>query len=474
MKKIAILLMMFVTVTITSCKKYLDIKPQFVVGDNLVVTSLEGLEGAVIGGFSQIQSGNLYGGGIIANSELLGDYIAPQGTSIQSDFSLGQMYLHQMNGYNSQAGGMWGDAYAAIQTANTVLQYLPNFQAQNPATCNVLKGEALFIRAAMHFELVRMFAQPSGFTADDSHMGVPIRLTPGTSTTGQNTPRSTVAQVYAQVIADLQAAEALLPADRAATGPSYYVSKYAVEAFLARAYFAQHNYAQAASYATLVINAGFTLNDSIAPTSSTSIYYQSGSATTNETVFQIINTTKNDPGDGYLHGRFNTPPFGTTVPPYAMNTPFVNILLSAKAVNDRRYAQLYRYSFGSYFCRKYDHQYANVPVIRLAEMYLTRAECEAQMSNYTAALADYNMTRLRAGLIADNSSTGAGLIAAIRAERDLELAMEGDHYFEIKRRQGTFDTPGAGPLSWNAPTMVYPIPQQEVNQNKAMVQNPGY
>ena len=484
MKKIGILIMMFVVITITSCKKYLDVKPQFIVGDNLVVTSLQGLEGVLIGAFSQIQSGNLYGGGIIANSELLADYIQPQGTSIQSEFSLGQIYQHQMNAYNSQAGGMWGDAYAAIQTANTALVYLPNFQVQDPNMCNILRGEALFIRAAMHYELVRMFAQPSGYTSDDNHPGVPIRLTPGTAYTGQNTPRSTVAQVYAQVIADLKSADSILAltsiaSDRYALGPNY-ITKYAVEAFLAKVYFSQNNgqamsnYQSAKSYATLVINAGLSLVDSLVPTSVYSTYHQSGPVPSNEAVFQIINTSKNDPGDGYLHGRFNTPPFGSTVPPYSMNAPFISILLSAKAVGDLRYSSLYKYSFGSYFCRKYDHQFSNVPVVRLAEMYLTRAECEQKLGDDANARADYNKTRVRAGLIPDNSSTGAGLLNAIRAERDLELAMEGDHLFEVKRRKGSFNTFGAGLLQWSDPTMIYPIPQQEVNQNKSMVQNPGY
>ena len=479
MKKIAILSLMFVAVTITSCKKYLDVKPQQTFGNNLAVSTLQGLQTGVVGAFSQMQSGNLYGGGIIANSELVADYINPS-TTIQVDFSLGQLYTHQFNAYNSAAGGMWNDAYGAILTANTVLQYLPNFQAQDPTTCNQLKGECLFIRAAMHYELVRMFAQPSGHTADDSHLGVPIRLTPGTATTGQNTPRSTVAQVYAQVIADLTAAEALLPADRKSVGSGTvglnFVSKYAAEAFLAKVYFSQNDYTQAENYASMVLSAGFTLNDSIAPTSTASVYSQLGGVSTNETVFQVINTTTDDPASGTLHGRFSVAPFGSTVPGYSLNTPFATILQSAQAVGDIRYAKLYKKSFGQYFCQKYSPQFANVAVVRLAELYLIRAECKAQLGASDANVrSDYNMTRLRAGLFVDNSTSGAtALINAIRAERDLELAMEGDHYFEVKRRKGSFNTPGAGVLAWNAPTMIYPIPAQEVNANKNMVQNPGY
>jgi tetratricopeptide (TPR) repeat protein len=473
MKKIGILSLMFVAVTITSCKKYLDVKPTQTFGDNLAVSTLQGLQTAVIGGFSQLQGADLYGGGIIANSELMADYIVP-GVTIQSDFSLGQLSSHQMNIYNSSAKGMWVSGYQAILTANTVLKYLPNFYNQDSLTCKLLKGECYFIRAAMHFEMVRMFAQPSGFTADDSHLGIPIRLTPGTATSGQTTPRSSVAQVYAQVITDLQAAEALLPADRLSTGPNF-VSKYTAEAMLARVYFSQNNFSQAETYASMVINAGYTLNDTTVNSYSiVSSYNQLGTTTTGETVFQIINTINDDPSSGTLHSRFNVAPFGSTVPAYSMNTPFITYLKADSAVRGLRYAKLYKRSFGQFYCKKYDAQYANVSVIRLAEMYLTRAECENQLGDDAAARSDYNKVRVRGGLIADNSSTGSGLLAAIRAERDLELAMEGDHYFEVKRRKGSFNTFGAGVLQWNAPTMIYPIPIQEINENSAMVQNAGY
>ena len=472
MKRIVILMVMFVAVSISSCKKYLEVTPQFVLGDNLVVSNLDGLQTAVIGAFSQMASANLYGGGIIANSELLADYVAtsPGSSVVQSDFALGPMYLHQMNAYNSQAGGMWSDGYAAINTANTVLHYLPNFQSQNPTTCNLLKGECLFIRAAMHYELVRMFAQPWDPISSNTQLGVPIRLTIGTTTAGQSTPRSTVAQVYAQVIADLKSADSLLNPTNFPTGSPDWVSKYAAEAFLAKVYFTQSDFNNASTYATKVINnSAFGLNDSVQ-----TVFDELGNNSDKEIVFQIINTVKNDPAVGPLHDRFNAPPFGSTVPPYCMSPAFAPTLQSAKAVGDLRYKKLYHYSFTVFFCGKYDQQYTNVPVVRFAEMYLTRAECEAQLSLLSDASNDYNKTRIRAGLQPDLTMTQQGLLNGIRAERDLELAMEGDHYSEVKRRKGSFNTPGAGQIPYNSPTMIYPIPQQEVQENKRMVQNPGY
>jgi len=470
MKRIIILSMMFVAVAISSCKKYLDVQPQQTFGSNLAVTSVQGLQETTLGAYSQIQGGNLYGGGIIANSELMADFVFPANTTVVlSNLNTSQEYTHQFNIYNANAGGMWASGYQAILTANTVLQYLPNFQASDPSDCNLMKGNCLFIRAAMHFELVKMFAQPWGFTSNNTHLGIPIRLTPGTSTTGQNTPRSTVAQVYAQIISDLQAAIPLLPQ----VSNAELASQYAAEAMLARVYFAQNDFTDAAKYAGMVINGGFSLSSSLR-----AAFQQLGTTTSTETVFQIINTAKNDPSNGNLHSNFSAALYGYLVPNLGMNTPFVAILQSALAVGDQR-ASLFQKITGDYFCMKDSLQYTNVPVIRLEEMYLTRAESEAQTSDLSDASTDYNTIRTHAGLAPDLTMTQQGLINGIRGQRDLELAIEGDHYYEVKRRaalsgSGFFNTPGAGQLAWNAFNMIYPIPQQEVQENSAMVQNPGY
>ena len=163
---------------------------------------------------------------------------------------------------------------------------------------------------------------------------------------------------------------------------------------------------------------------------------------------------------------------------YTMSPSFVSILTAAKAVGDRRYFKLYKRSPFGTICTKYNpsNPYMNIPVVRYAEILLLRAESYAQptaMTDYVSAQADVNRVRLRAGLPPNNSNTGAALIQFIQNERDMELAMEGDHYSEVKRRKGTFYDQ-IGTYQWNDPTMIYPIPQQEVNENKNIIQNPGY
>lgn len=444
--------------TVASCKKFLEVEPQFKFNDELATNTLDGCAKTVTGAFSQIQSGNLYGGGIIANSEYLADFVTSDPIS---DFSLNQLRTRSMNPFNGEATGMWSDAYRAIHICNLVLQKLPQFESENPALVNTLRGECYFIRACMHYELVRMFAQPSGFTADDSHPGIPVRLTPGSTTEGQNTPRAKVSEVYAQIIADLETAEALLPADKTVRA-----SKYAAQAFLAKAYFSQNKFSSAKIWADEIINnSGLSLNDSV-----NQIYNMVGWVQTNEVIFQIINIS-NDRENGKLTGRFRSGTFPAMYRAWDTYRPYIS---TDSAQGSLRYSLL-RKTGPKYFTRKYDNLDMNVVVVRLAEIYLLRAECRAQLNEPNSDVrADYNIVRQRAGLSPDNTTFGQqNLLNEIWKERDTELCFEGDRFFEVKRRKGTFNTP-VGVYEWNSPKLIYPIPQQEVEQNPSMTQNEGY
>jgi len=491
-KKFIITIAVSVALIVGSCKKFLTINPQFEFTSTIATSSLDGLSKTTIGEFNQLQSTNLYGGGIIANSELLADFVYADPIS---DFSLNQLRTRQMNSINAQAGGLWGDAYRAIYIANVVLQYAPSFYSQNPSQVQLIRGESFFVRGIMHFELLRMFAQPSGFTNNDSHLGIPIVLTPGTISSGQNTPRSTVAQCYAQIESDLDSAYALLPAS-----PQTIASQAAAAAFLTRVYFTQHQYSNALTWANIVINTpGLALN----PTDS-AIYSASGSASgtgfTPETVFQQItyagstglagtsSQTQQDINNGTLIGDFYAT--STIHPTFRCNTNtgslFDQSYVADSAAGGHRWNELFGYAtiglppelIRHLYTKKYGNGslYMNVTVIRLAEMILTRAECNERLGASDATVrADLNLIRVRAGLLPDNTSTSPALLNEIWAERDYELAFEGDRFYEIKRRQITFNSPESGQqFSWNSSQLLYPIPIQEVQENKNMIQNPGY
>ena len=471
-KKLIIVLLVSSAMTISSCKKFLEITPQETFGSNIAVSSLDGLTKTTTGAFAQLTSSNIYGGGIVANSELMADFVSCDPIA---DYSLNQFRTRQLDADNSQSGGLWGDAYRAIYIANVVLQNLPNFQAQNPAQCQLLKGECLFIRGAMHFELLRMFAQPSGFTSNDSHLGVCLELTPGAVNSGQNVPRSTVAQCYAQIEADLDSAANNLPAYG---GGNFFVTQGAAQAFLMRVYFTQHNYQQALNWANIIVNSGlYSLNPTVGAIDSVS----GPNGSTGETIFQVLGNPPTNLVNNVLIGRFRvlalTPAQCYMAPAF---TPYFEADSAAGGL--RTYPQLLFATSdvdgpSYYYCQKYNLANINMTVIRYAEVLLTRAECNVQLGNSASSvLADVNQIRVRGGLLPDNTtSNSTALLNEVRAQRDLELAVEGDRFYEIKRRQTGFVSPESGVyFAWNSPQLVYPIPLQEVQENKYMVQNPGY
>jgi hypothetical protein len=126
-------------------------------------------------------------------------------------------------------------------------------------------------------------------------------------------------------------------------------------------------------------------------------------------------------------------------------------------------------SGGSYYTQKHLDRFGDVPVIRMAEMYLTRAECNFRQSTAVGAapLDDVNTIRARAGLAP--LAAGSLTLDAITKERALELAFEGHNLHEVKRLQKTL-----GSIPWNSPKLLLPIPQREMDVNKNLVQNAGY
>ncbi len=119
------------------------------------------------------------------------------------------------------------------------------------------------------------------------------------------------------------------------------------------------------------------------------------------------------------------------------------------------------------FTGKFLDRFGDVLVIRLAEMYLIRAECNQRLNTTIGAspLVDINIIRARAGA----STLSAVTLDDIIKERKLELAFEGQQLFDAKRLKKSI-----GSFAYNSPKLIIPIPQREMDTNKSLVQNDGY
>ena len=120
----------------------------------------------------------------------------------------------------------------------------------------------------------------------------------------------------------------------------------------------------------------------------------------------------------------------------------------------------------------------NVPVIRISEVYLNRAEANYYLGNTAAALADVNTIRTRSGLPARTAAelTGAPLLAEILRQRRLEFAFEGQRWFDLKRTGQNIvkATAQGGGLAYTDFRILANIPVNELSTNKSIKQNFGY
>lgn len=458
MKKQLILTGFALMLVASACNDRLNLQPFQSIDSATALNNDQAVQSAIIGAYGQLGAGSLYGTNFNLLSELSGGegYITWRGTFASYREVANKTY----NNTNTEAQRTWLAAYAAVNNVNGVLNALNVIRDADLG--RTLEGEARFIRGILFFELVRFYALPWGARADNSQPGIPLVLTPSSSVdqaTAQ-TPRSTVAQTYAQILDDLTKAAALLPNDNGVRA-----DKFAAQAFLARVYLQQENYAGALAAANAVISSGiYRLNPSVVAAFR--------NRNTPESLFEIQQNDQNNAGtsnDGlttfYASIPTESAPIGRG--DVQINAAFAN----SYAPNDARRNELIYVGFrGTNFLRsgKFTEFGANIPVIRLAEMYLVRAEANLRLNSQVGAapLADVNLVRARAGVA---PLAGTLTTAQILQERRWELAFEGQRIHDIKRfRLST------GSFAWNDPKLVLPIPKREIDVNPAIEQNAGY
>ncbi|MEO6069630.1 MAG: RagB/SusD family nutrient uptake outer membrane protein [Chitinophagaceae bacterium] len=449
-----------------ACNKKLDIEPKQSIDAAVALTNADDVEAAVVGAYSIMGGGALYGTNLFMFGDLLaadassGSTTAARYTTWAGTFQgQRQIYNKTMNRDNGEASRTWIAGYRAINMANTVIDALG--VVTDAAKKNRLEGEALFIRGAMHFELVRYYALPWGATANNDQMGIVIK-TKATKTEDEafaKNPRSTVAQVYQQVIADLTAAAAKLPADNGTR-----VDKYTAYAFLARVYLQKGDYANARDAANTVIASGkYSMNASVRAVFD--------NKNTNESIWEIQQNDQNNAGtsnDGLATFYASFPGIGRA--DARVSSGFVN----SYPAGDLRKSEWYYTGTGArpgnMYTSKWKSFSQNLPVVRIAEMYLIRAETNLRLGTTVGDLPTNDLAKVRNPIRTNLPVIIAPTLSDVLAERVLELAFEGARIHDIKRLRLS-----AGAFAWDSPKLVFPIPQREINASEGvLIQNPGY
>ena len=456
-----ILLVAMVLTTFSSCKKsFLELNPPANLTPEQALRTEADLLVALRGAYAGLRSTAMYGRSLMVIGDMMAD------NTYQSVLNTNRYTLFNNYSYNLTDGdvsGLWSTAYGIILRTNNIIN-----ANVSGATVNQIKGEARTIRALCYFNLVRYFARP--FTDNPAGLGVPIvtvynaDLKPG---------RNTVAEVYAQIHADLNSAYNLMTT----YSNSSQFSKFAARALQARVFLTQNDKTNARTAALDVINnGGFTLITAAGH----GAYWANPVIRTDrvETIFEVsADAVANNAFDAlsYIYSQAGN---------YGDMLCADDLYASLEAADVRRalYATGVRGGLPSVFVNKYPNfvgDHSDTKVLRLSEMYLIAAEASLPASE-TDARTYVNAITAQRGATAI-ASTGTALFNDIMNERRKELAFEGERYMDMQRfkldiNRGANYPAAARAVPYANFRRVFPIPQTEIDVNPTIKaqQNPGW
>lgn len=389
----------------------------------------------------------------------------------------------------SQTGGIWNAGYAAINKANVLLKGLddnaakfvpPTFPEGFAAKVTQYKAEARFVRAVSYFYLLQIYARSYGATASGTSPGLPLRLKAETGSDNNDLARSTVAEVYAQIIADLDFAEQNLPLSYTdeLTNVTHPHRNSAI-AFKTKVFLAQSKWSD-------VIREADKLVPASAPYSTTTGVKHALQAsiatvfavpqTTSESIFSLVFTNQDNPGTQQQFGFYYLP---TGNGEYYLNPSGILGDAGWKTTDARR--QFVLTSGGRQWLTKYASPTPftdKAPIIRYAEVLLNLAEARVRSTNSVdeRAVQLLNAIRTRSDATtkwttADFTSANA-LTDAILKERRIEFLGEGLRAIDIRRLNVAFPAKGTVPsIIPTDPTYLWAIPASELTANKLATRN---
>ncbi|MEX1189010.1 MAG: RagB/SusD family nutrient uptake outer membrane protein [Bacteroidia bacterium] len=432
------------SITFTSCSEdFLDKQPeptasQFLAND--AVKNKEDLQRLLISSYDVIA--NTYGGQVQNLGELLGDN--NDSPVSQNDYL--QVFLRRTDVFNGTLGSVYRNAYITIYRANQLIIKKDEITDISEVEKNQLEAESRFLRAFTHHGILRLFAQPAGFTQDNSHLGIVMRM----SASDEVGIRSTVAECYDLILGDLDFAEANLPEEN-----GIYATKWAAKALKARIFLDLNDYSQSAQLAGEVINSNrFALLDSL---------NRFTAGPNSEQIFATVSYNQGGVTDDRGGVFYNYRSDNNANPTMRTNAGFYSLLTSD--TNDLRGKQWVREIVvggnSTFGVARFDRTFMWIPLLHLTEMKLTSAEALAALgTDVLTAQNDLNDIRNRAGL-GSLIVTGPDLLEAIRIERRKELCFEGDRSAQIKRF-GVLGQPSfSRGAPWDCAGMVLQFPGQE-------------
>lgn len=408
--------------------------------------------------YSKIRDKGLLAGTSFGISNELGQYADELMAYGPSSSRSWNFYNNSLLPSTPDMAGYWNDSYNQIFAANSVLEGAAgstNLSAENKKQ---LKGEALFIRALLHFYLVNLYGDIPYIIETDYRKNSVVTRTP-------------IGTVYQHIISDLETALPLLPENYSVTNSRVRPNRFTAKGLLARIYLYTNAYAQAANEASAVLNETslFALENDL---------NQVFLLNSKETMWQLQSANA---GQNTLEGAafifLSGPPSVMSLRKDFVNSFTIGDFRKTnwiKGVTKGTETWYHAYKYKERSTTAVSKEYSIV--FRLAEQYLIRAEARAKQGDLIGAKEDLNKIRKRAGLSNTTAITQQEILNAILQERRWEFFTEyGHRFFDLKRLDQLDSTLLGIKPGWNTNDRLFPLPQNELGSNPNLrPQNPGY
>lgn len=401
------------------------------------------------------------GSGGLNSITFLGGLLADESILFSTDQNTQQFYTNNIIPSNGKVSTFWGSSgYTYIYQANSVIEGLDGSSQVTPSLKTQLTGEALFIRAFLHFYLLNLFGDIPYITTTNYI----------SNTSAVRLPKT---EVFQNIISDLLDAQGRLPDDYSfSDSERIRPIKWAATSLLARVYLYSGAWELAEAQSTSVIDniAMFNL------TSLDEVYLKNS----NESIWQLKPDGSNEnTQEGTIFILTGTPRYS------ALTDEFINSFepgdlrkqhwIDSIIVGENTWSYPFKYKIrtGSDPFNEYSM------VLRLAEQYLIRAEARCMQHKLTSAIDDIDVIRQRSGLPLINTTNPSiskeDLELLIERERRAELFSEWGHRWLDLKRTGRADVVlSAVKSGWQSTDALFPIPASDILVNRNMTQNPGY
>lgn len=436
---------------------------------------------AVIGVYATLKNPGLYGNGsgaIFSMAEIISDNTDLGVTRQSVNASIFELDDYLITISNATVGASWTGHYLGIARANAILDRLPNAPIPQ-ANKDRFEGEAKFMRAVFYFNLVRFFGDVQLITSEI------------TSPYGANAiTRSPASQVYELIVSDLKVAEEKLPT-AIPVAEAGRASRWAAKSLLGKVQLTLRQHDNATAKLKEVIDSkAHELMPSYA-----SVFAPTTSFIANKEVIFAAQYVGGQIGQGSDMWS-NWAPFnaGTVLLGTGggggggFNRPTADLVKTYEAGDLRKDASLlttYKNAQGKdvvdAYVVKFRQQGAlnadsdvDFPILRYADVLLMCAEALNEQGKAAEALPLLNQVRKRAGLTDKAALSQAEMRLALEQERRVELAFENHRWFDLVRTDRYMTVLTGKGLNVLAYQKQYPIPQREVDLNKALTQNQGY